>query len=195
MKLSNEKTELERKLEKARDGYASLTEDSRPFAFAERSLGRDEVTTRFQQGLQLFAEVRRIQDEQKLAVEKLQQALPGMRQFHGEAMRVARKHFGADAKTMATFGAKSPERVERRRGEGRSACGSEVITEVVEEVIVEKEVVTCEAQAPKPECPPKRRPECPPKRGCLPSRGLKHPVKRGCEEAKGCGGKVTKQGR
>ena len=181
MKTKDEKTELEKKLEKAREGFGSLPAGFPPFAFAERSLGREEVTTRFQEGLSLFAEVRRTRAEYELAMEKQRQALPALKQFHGEAMQIARKHFGADAKAMSTFGVKCPERGGRRRRGCRGEHRGEVISEVGEEVIVEEVVNRGEGPASK--------------RGCRPVKRPVRPVKRGCEEAKGCAGRGAKRGR
>ncbi len=69
---------------------------------------------------------------------------------------MARKHFGAGAKAMATFEVKSPERGKRRGSGCVSNRRGEVITEVVKEAIVEEEEVRCQGEAPNPHCEPTR---------------------------------------
>jgi hypothetical protein len=181
MIAANTKTELELKLERAKQGYERLEPGMPPFAFPERSLVREEVIERFQKGLDLFTEVRRTKAEYELAVEQHRRALPRLRQFHGEAMKVARHHFGADAKAMATFGARSPERGQRRRRWCPEERRAEAVTTVVEEVITTGEEPPCEGRAPQRACQAKKVPE----------RGMK----RGCEVEKGCGSQRNQRSR
>ena len=137
------KTELEQKMERAKEGYARLSAGMPPFAFPERSLVREEVIERYQKGLDLFTEVRRTRAAYELALEQHKLAVPGMKQFHAEAMKVARQHFGADEKAMATFGVQRSKRGKRHHHRCHEEGGAEVVT-------VEREEVTVEREEPKP---------------------------------------------
>ena len=77
MIATNNRTELELKLERAKQGYERLEPGMPPFAFPERSLVREEVIERFQKGLDLFTEVRRTRAAYELALEQHRRALPG----------------------------------------------------------------------------------------------------------------------
>ena len=74
---------------------------------------------------------------------------------------MARHHFGADAKAMATFGARGPKRSQRRGNPCQEEDGEAVVTTVVEEVIVDRseEGARCEGRAPKRVCRAKKMPE------------------------------------
>jgi hypothetical protein len=154
-----EKTKLEKKLQRAKQGYAGLPEGMPPFAFPERSLIREEVIERFQKGLDLFTEVRTTREAFELALEKQKRAAPALEQFHREDMQVARHHFGADAKVMATFGVEKPSRstprvprVKPKAQRCEPEVIEEVVTTVIEEVILEGDEQGCEPRAPRRGC-------------------------------------------
>ena len=80
MIATNIKTELELRLERAKQGYERLEPGMPPFAFPERSLVREEVIERFQKGLDLFTEVRRTKAAVRVSSPSKQhpRALPGL---------------------------------------------------------------------------------------------------------------------
>ena len=60
--------DIEEKVKKARNGFASIKEETMVFAFGTQKLGRAEVVDRFQKGLALFEEERKLQAARKLAI-------------------------------------------------------------------------------------------------------------------------------
>ena len=150
-------SEMEKKLLKAKEGFERLPPDAAPFVFTERQLMREEVLTRYQKGLDLFEEVRRTRAAHEAAVDAQRNALAGLSQFHAEAMKVVRHHFGSDPRKMATFEAGNPKR-SKRRERGCAQRGEEVVvTTVVEEVTTLSEQASCESQAPRSVASERRR--------------------------------------
>src|ERR1700722_9827713 len=113
--------DIEEKVKKARDGFASIKEETTVFAFGTQKLGRAEVVDRFQKGLALFEEERKLQAAYRGAVEARKQGTAELKRSHQEALRVAQKHYDSDAEKMASFGATSPSRSKRRHR--RAQCG------------------------------------------------------------------------
>jgi hypothetical protein len=135
MKLDKQIAELEKKLQRTKEGFISLPVSTPPLAFSERSFIREEVIEYLQKGLDLFAEERRTRAAHEVALEEHRRAVPALKKFHAEAMGVVRKHFGADPKMLATFGAPQAAKAKpRSRRCGRNG-GVEVVTTVIEEVI------------------------------------------------------------
>ena len=120
--------------------------------------------------------MRRTRAAYALALEQDQLGVPGMRQFHAEAMKAARQHFGADEKAMATFGVERSKRGERHHRQCHEEGGEEGVTMVVEEVTVERD-------EPCREAPKSRCVELQARRGCeegrSPGRGKRIPERGG----------------
>jgi hypothetical protein len=134
-----QQTELEKKLQRVKEGYTGIAVGGPAFTFPERVLSREEVIELCQKGLDLFAHERVTRAAHEAAVEAKQKALPALRQLHVDALKVARSHYGADEKKMATFGVVKPIRAKRHARPPEAEVVEEVTTTVVEEVSFDSE--------------------------------------------------------
>ncbi len=185
MKSNTQQHPLEPKIQKMIEGYRGFEPSNQPLTFGDQQMLPDDVIGRLQKAQLAFEEVRRLHAEREEAIAVRDAMIPGLEAFHDQAMEVARQHFGANPKKMASFGVTQTSKPTSRSR--RRACGDkveEVVTTVVEAVTIVSEQASCESKAPSCEEPP-RKPPCRAK--SKPSR-----VKPPCEEQKACGSRVSR---
>ena len=151
MKLSKNKTPLEERMERLAAGFRGIEDKTTLLVFSEGGLLPEEVVHQIERGHEAFAKEREAAAMLELATEERRRLTPSLKHLCSEAVVVAKRRYGDDARKMGTFGVtKSASSTSTRGGTPRGRRGrakprreaqivEEVVTTVVEEVVVNDE--------------------------------------------------------